>query len=474
MELKVHIEKSLRIVCGLNEQTTVQDVIIALAHSLKQTGRFYLIEKLNHLKNRNNEKSDINKRKLSSRIKPKNTTNQIFVSNSKARVMSPSEHPIEILRNYSNLFDCQSKPYELEFHLIRSTSERPDQVASELIEQINHLNASSSITEYLDEESEIETSQSTTCSNNSNNSNRSSYSTSNGDEMTFTFKTNASSLLEDIGHQQKMLQDQASKLENLLKKIEKYEIVHIELSQENEIFRKKLNQLEQANTVNTTKLIELEHDTNENLLKKEMELAEFLQAQREYYERKLNNCKFKLENNQNILNDLEISLQSIKNDFDTTANINDDFIDDYNESLKQAELNKTRLEYLNMSLINLDQHLLEKLEQIKMLEEEFQELKEDSNVTFEHDDEILVNSDSFSSSNSNISCSSSSSDFLAPLFDTCESPQVFNDEDLVLLKTQNKHLDNELKLKNYNGEIRNKFNILDKSSSIQFDHIYYF
>ena len=189
MELKVHIEKSLRVVCGLNEQTTVQDVIIALAHSLKQTGRFYLIEKLNHLTNTNNEKSDISKRKLSSRVKPKNTTNQIFICNSKARVMSPSEHPIELLRNYSNLFDCQSKPYELEFHLIRSTSERPDQVASELIEQINQLNASSSITEYLDEESEIETSHSTTCSNNSNNSNCSSYSTSNGDEMTFTFKT---------------------------------------------------------------------------------------------------------------------------------------------------------------------------------------------------------------------------------------------------------------------------------------------
>ena len=58
MELKVHIEKTLRIVCGLNEQTTVQDVIIALAHSLKQTGRFYLIEKLNHLTSQNkNEKT---------------------------------------------------------------------------------------------------------------------------------------------------------------------------------------------------------------------------------------------------------------------------------------------------------------------------------------------------------------------------------------------------------------------------------
>jgi hypothetical protein len=45
MELKVHVDSSVRIVCGLNEHTTVQDVIIALARSLNQTGRFYLIEK---------------------------------------------------------------------------------------------------------------------------------------------------------------------------------------------------------------------------------------------------------------------------------------------------------------------------------------------------------------------------------------------------------------------------------------------
>jgi hypothetical protein len=489
MELKVHIEKTLRIVCGLNEQTTVQDVIIALAHSLKQTGRFYLIEKLNHLTSQiKNEKTDKHKKKLSSRLASKHgKNNQIFVSNSNARVMSPNERPIELLKNYSNIFASQNKSYEVEFHLIRSTSDRPEQVASELIEQINELNASS-ISEFINEESEIETSQSTISSSGggggghdsgghrSSTSSNSSYSSNptNGDEMTFNFKTNASSLLENIGHQQKLLQDQASKLEKLLKKIEKYEIVHIELSQENEIFKKKLSQLEHANQINTAKLIELENDTNENLLKKEVELAEFLQAQREYYERKLSNCKFKLESNQKILIDLEISLQAIKDDFNETKNINDEFIHEYTESLKQAELNKTRLEDLNTSLMSLDQHLLQKLDQIKMLEEEFGMLKEEPSVMYEDNDENLVNSDSFSSTSSNISCSSSSSDFLAPLFESKHENRDLCNDSNNSLKNQNINSSNALMFNSCNSEIRNGFKILDKSSSIEFDHIYYF
>ncbi|XP_077994594.1 ras association domain-containing protein 8-like [Glandiceps talaboti] len=45
MELKVWVEGIQRIVCGVNEKTTCQDIVIALAHATGQTGRFSLVEK---------------------------------------------------------------------------------------------------------------------------------------------------------------------------------------------------------------------------------------------------------------------------------------------------------------------------------------------------------------------------------------------------------------------------------------------
>ncbi|CAG7733042.1 unnamed protein product [Allacma fusca] len=45
MELKVWVEGIQRIVCGVNEKTTCQDVVYALAHATGKTGRFTLIER---------------------------------------------------------------------------------------------------------------------------------------------------------------------------------------------------------------------------------------------------------------------------------------------------------------------------------------------------------------------------------------------------------------------------------------------
>lgn len=45
MELKVWDDGIQRVVCGLTEDTTCQDVVVALALATKQTGRFTLIEK---------------------------------------------------------------------------------------------------------------------------------------------------------------------------------------------------------------------------------------------------------------------------------------------------------------------------------------------------------------------------------------------------------------------------------------------
>ncbi|KAJ7344316.1 hypothetical protein JRQ81_000266 [Phrynocephalus forsythii] len=46
MELKVWVDGVQRIVCGVSEQTTCQEVVIALARAIGQTGRYVLIQRL--------------------------------------------------------------------------------------------------------------------------------------------------------------------------------------------------------------------------------------------------------------------------------------------------------------------------------------------------------------------------------------------------------------------------------------------
>ncbi|XP_068595803.1 ras association domain-containing protein 7 [Brachionichthys hirsutus] len=46
MELKVWVEGVVRVVCGLSEDTSCQDVVIALAQAIGQTGRYVLIQRL--------------------------------------------------------------------------------------------------------------------------------------------------------------------------------------------------------------------------------------------------------------------------------------------------------------------------------------------------------------------------------------------------------------------------------------------
>ncbi|XP_066998894.1 ras association domain-containing protein 8 isoform X1 [Anabrus simplex] len=66
MELKVWVEGIQRIVCGVTDNTTCQDVVYALAHATGKTGRFTLIERW-----RNNE-----------------------------RLLAPNEHPLRILTKW--------------------------------------------------------------------------------------------------------------------------------------------------------------------------------------------------------------------------------------------------------------------------------------------------------------------------------------------------------------------------------------
>ncbi|GAB6028617.1 hypothetical protein CHUAL_004454 [Chamberlinius hualienensis] len=66
MELKVWVEGIQRIVCGVSDATTCQDVVYALAHATGKTGRFTLVEKW-----RNNE-----------------------------RLLPPQEHPLKVLSKW--------------------------------------------------------------------------------------------------------------------------------------------------------------------------------------------------------------------------------------------------------------------------------------------------------------------------------------------------------------------------------------
>ncbi|KAL4613451.1 ras association domain-containing protein 8-like isoform X1 [Arapaima gigas] len=46
MELKVWVDGVMRVVCGLSEETSCQDVVITLAQAIGQTGRYVLVQKL--------------------------------------------------------------------------------------------------------------------------------------------------------------------------------------------------------------------------------------------------------------------------------------------------------------------------------------------------------------------------------------------------------------------------------------------
>lgn len=48
MELKVWVDGIQRVICGVSETTTCQDVVYALAHATGQTGRFTLVERWRH------------------------------------------------------------------------------------------------------------------------------------------------------------------------------------------------------------------------------------------------------------------------------------------------------------------------------------------------------------------------------------------------------------------------------------------
>lgn len=93
-------------------------------------------------------------------------------------------------------------------------------------------------------------------------------------------------LLSNINIQQTILEDQSNDLDVLLKNIENYEISMLHLNQQNESLKVTLNNLELLNCLNSTKLNEMERETSEMNLLKEIEMNDFLCAQRDFFERR--------------------------------------------------------------------------------------------------------------------------------------------------------------------------------------------
>ncbi|XP_055714039.1 ras association domain-containing protein 8 isoform X2 [Phlebotomus papatasi] len=94
MELKVWVEGIQRIVCGVTEATTCQDVVFALAHATGKVGRFTLIERW-----RNNE-----------------------------RLLAPTENPLKILMKWGE--------YSSDVQFILQRSDQPKNTALQSPQQI--------------------------------------------------------------------------------------------------------------------------------------------------------------------------------------------------------------------------------------------------------------------------------------------------------------------------------------------------
>ncbi|XP_029038449.1 ras association domain-containing protein 8 isoform X1 [Osmia bicornis bicornis] len=104
MELKVWVEGIQRIVCGVTETTTCQDVVYALAHATGQTGRFTLVERW-----RTNE-----------------------------RLLAPYENPLKILMKWGEYSS------EVQLILRRSTAEN-NKASSSLGTRLTHSARSNGI-----------------------------------------------------------------------------------------------------------------------------------------------------------------------------------------------------------------------------------------------------------------------------------------------------------------------------------------
>jgi hypothetical protein len=394
MELKVSVDNSIRLICGLKTDTTVQEVIFALANSIQQTGRFYLIEKVTPPPPPPSSSSLF-----------QNKTQLIIRYNRMPRILSPNEKLIDILNRVSN------KNELIEFHLFKSKYINTDKNTEKLIEAelITKLRSLSNKNEFI-----LPSTQNSFYLNNKPMSSSSINSSRSADSppITDTTDSNTDCLFKNIHSQQMTLEEQSIKLDDLFKLIESYEIANLQLSQENESFKMKLMNLEAINLMNASKLDELEQDTNEETLLKETELNDYLKAQRDYYERKLNDLQASIETKKQEASNLNNQLIEMNKEFENEkrATETECIRSELNESNKQFELNAIRLDYLERSAQNIENCLNEKYKLIDLLESELDNNNNNNNNNNNKLEEETSSINSIDSSSSSMSsCSSCSS-----------------------------------------------------------------
>lgn len=293
MELKVHVDNTIRTVCGLSQYTTVEEIIKALVYSIKQSGNFVLIENFQTNKLRN--------RRL-------------------PRIMSPDEKPIEIIFSYLRFLDNDE---DIEFHLVRTNEPQSSEEDESLM-----------------------------------------------------------LLISEIDAQQQILNQQNKKLEQLLKEIDDSEESNQDLIKNNEIrtqefAKRKLLILDLQRCLNQKKINKLESNKEEfdqSILNREEELSLFLNAQHDYYKRKLDityqNLKKldadydRLKSEYNILIDSLPQIDRQNQQLNFKSQLSYDFI----------EANNSKIIYLEKSSNNLDDMIKTKNKIIENLEAEYKNL----------------------------------------------------------------------------------------------------
>ena len=251
MDIKVFAEHKAHMVCGLTEATSVHDVIVALARSLKQTGRFYLFEKFTYS---SPPPLDTTKRLLQSVTAPR-----------LPRIMSPNERPVKVLANYTR---CMQPGESVEFHLIRSLD---DVVEPNTTSERQFAEPPPSVGTAIGNESPC-------------------YYFSNDEYM-------AQDVLDIIQRQQTELSTQSAKIGRVLAKIEKRERARARA-------RQKRERLESKRALNTSELSELERQVDADELRREMDMSEYLRSQRELFESRLGELRAKLAEKMRLIDEL--------------------------------------------------------------------------------------------------------------------------------------------------------------------------
>ena len=187
---------------------------------------------------------------------------------------------------------------------------------------------------------------------------------------------------------------QTNKIDQMLKEIQDYEITNSNLIRKTELTTKELIKrkmliLDLKNCMNKKKLHKLEtskEEVDEAILNKEIELNLFLNAQHDYYKRKLELAKLNLDSLENDYDKLKTEYNFLidtlpinyheedQNLYTSYSKLNDRIAQDCSESCRQYETNKAQFNYLESSMISLDETMKNKSKIIQNLEAELQNL----------------------------------------------------------------------------------------------------